>query len=302
MNFIAALLLVASQAAPADRPEVDRKEDVIYGRKFGMALTMDVFVPKAKKNGAGVIYCVSGGFFSARQPQRPPIYDEFLRRGYVVYAVVHGSQPRFTIPEVVDDMNRAVRFIRHTAKDYGVDPNRLGIAGGSAGGHLSLMQGCAPREGNAKSKDPVEQESSRVAAVACFFPPTDFLNYGKPGEEALGAGTLKGFKAPFDFVQLDPITQAYYVIPDQGRRREIGKQISPVYHVTDKSAPTLIIHGDADKLVPIQQAELIIEKLKGAKVPCELVVKRKADHGWPGLDQDFVLLADWFDKHLVKHE
>jgi acetyl esterase/lipase len=300
MNFVAALLLVASQAPPADRPEIDRKEDVIYGRKFGMALTMDVFVPKAKKNGAGVIFCVSGGFFSARQSERPPIYDEFLRRGYVVYAVVHGSQPRFTIPEILDDMNRAVRFIRHTAKDYGVDPNHLGIAGASAGGHLSLMQGCAPREGNAKSKDAIEQESSRVAAVACFFPPTDFLNYGKLGVEAIGNGVLKDFKAPFDFVELDPVTRAYFVIPEQAKRREIARKISPVYHVSDKSAPTLIIHGDADKLVPIQQAELIIEKLKAANVPCELVVRPKADHGWPGLDKDFALLADWFDKHLAK--
>jgi acetyl esterase/lipase len=302
MNFVAAVLLVLSQAPPAARPEVDVKEDVIYGRKFGLAMTMDVYVPKGKKNGAGVIYAVSGGWFSAKQPARPPIYDEFLRRGYVVYAVVHGSQPRFTIPEVVDDMNRAVRFIRHTAKQYDVDPNRLGIAGASAGGHLSLMQGCAPKDGNPKSKDAIDHESSRVAAVACFFPPTDFLNYGKPGEDALGSGILKNFKAPFDFVEFDQFARAYYVIQDQGKRREIAKQISPANHVTEKSPPTLIIHGDADTLVPIQQAELIIEKLKAAKVPCELVVKPKAQHGWPGLDKDFVLLADWFDKHLAKRE
>jgi len=302
MNILAALLLVASQAAPAARPEVDRKEDVIYGRKFGLAMTMDVFVPKAKQNGAAVIYAVSGGWFSQKQPVAPPVYDVFLSRGYVVFAVTHGSQPRFTIPEVLDDMHRAVRFIRHNAKQYGVDPNRLGIAGGSAGGHLSLMQGCAPKEGDTKSKDAVDTESSRVAAVACFFPPTDFLNYGKPNEEAIGNGVLKGFKAPFDFVQFDNVARAYYVIPDQGKRREIARQISPVYHVTEKAPPTLIVHGDADTLVPIQQAELMIEKLKAAKVPCELVVKPKAGHGWPGLDKDFVLLADWFDKYLGKKD
>ena len=125
---------------------------------------------------------------------------------------------------------------------------------------------------------------------------------GAHGEEALGAGILKNFKAPFDFVQLDQVTRAYYVIPDQGRRREIGKQISPVYHVTDKAPPTLIVHGDADTLVPIQQAELMIEKLKEHKVPCELAVKPKAGHGWPGLDKDFVLLADWFDRYLAKKD
>jgi dipeptidyl aminopeptidase/acylaminoacyl peptidase len=108
------------------------------------------------------------------------------------------------------------------------------------------------------------------------------------------------FKAPFDFVQLDPITRSFYVIPDQGRRREIGRQISPVYHVSEKSAPTLIVHGDADTLVPIQQAELIIAKFKEAKVPCELVVKPKAGHGWPDFVKDLAILADWFDKHLGK--
>src|SRR6476620_778472 len=140
MNLLVALLLVASQAPPASRPEVDRKEDVIYGRKFGLAMTMDVYVPKAKQNGAGVIYAVSGGWISLKQPVAPPVYDVFLSRGYVVFAVTHGSQPRFSIPEVLEDMHRAVRFIRHNAKQYGVDPDRLGIAGGSAGGHLSLMQ------------------------------------------------------------------------------------------------------------------------------------------------------------------
>ena len=80
----------------------------------------------------------------------------------------------------------------------------------------------------------------------------------------------------------------------------IGKKISPVNHVTDDDPPTLIIHGDADKLVPIQQAELIIDKLKQANVPCELVVKPGAAHGWAGMDKDIVTLADWFDKHLQK--
>ena len=174
------------------------------------------------------------------------------------------------------------------------------MTGGSAGGHLSLMQGCAPREGNPKSPDPVERESSRVAAVACFFPPTDFLNYGREGEEALGNGALKNFKAPFEFVRLDPETRVLVPITDPAERRLIGKRISPVHHVTAKSAPTLIIHGDADELVPIQQSQRIIEKLTAAKVPCELVVKEKGLHGWPDLLKDVPKLADWFDKYTAK--
>src|SRR5205823_13512724 len=115
-----------------------------------------------------------------------------------------GSQPRFTIPEILQDMHRATRFIRYHAKDYKIDPDRIGISGASAGGHLSLMQGMAGDLGDPNAKDPVDRVSSRVQAVACFFPPTDFLNYGKPGEVALGNGVLENVPAPFDFHELAP--------------------------------------------------------------------------------------------------
>ncbi len=285
-------------ARAAEVPEFERKEDVIYGRKFGTALTMDVFTPKQNANGLGVIWCISGGWFSDHAYINPAAVHELLRRGYTVFAVVHGSQPKFTIPEVLEDMHRATRFIRYHAKDYKIDPDRIGITGGSAGGHLSLMQGSAGNMGDSKSKDPINQTSSRVQAVACFFPPTDFLNYGKKGEVQLGTDTLKAFKAPFDFHELDSITRAFVPVALEEKRREIGKKISPVYHVTKETPPTLIIHGDKDFLVPIQQAELMIAKLKEASVPCELVVRKGQGHGWPKLVEDMAVIADWFDKHL----
>jgi acetyl esterase/lipase len=209
-------------------------------------------------------------------------------------------QPKFTIPEILEDMNRAVRFIRYHAKDYKIDPDRIGIAGGSAGGHLSLMQGTHGDKGNPEAKDPIDKVSSRVQAVACFFPPTDFLNYGEKGKDAIGRGVLADFHAPFDFKEFDNKKKCYVSITDEDKIMELGKKISPIYHVTAESAPTLIIHGDADKLVPIQQAETIIERLKEEKVPAELIVKKGAAHGWPDLAKDFSMFADWFDKYLAK--
>lgn len=294
-------LVSASFPATARAEETfTRTEDVIYGRKFGTALTLDVFTPKENKNGAAIVWVVSGGWFSSHDSVNAAPIAEYLRRGYTVFAVVHGSNPKYTIPEVVEDMNRSVRFIRSRAKQYDIDPNRIGITGGSAGGHLSLMQGTAGTPGKADAKDPVDRESSRVQAVACFFPPTDFLNYGKPGENALGRGTLAAFKAPFDFHEFDPKTKSFVAVTDEEKILAIGKTISPVNHATADDPPTLIIHGDADLLVPIQQAELIIEKLKAAGVTTELVVKKGAAHGWAGMDKDIVTLADWFDKHLQK--
>ncbi len=277
-----------------------RTEDVIYGRKYGTALTLDVFTPKQNANGAAIVWVVSGGWFSAHEAVNAGSIAEYLRRGYTVFAVVHGSQPKFTIPEVLEDMHRSVRFIRSRAEQYQIDPERIGITGGSAGGHLSLMQGTAGTMGKPDAKDPIDRLSSRVQAVACFFPPTDFLNYGKPGENALGRGVLKNFRAPFDFHELDNMTRSFVPITDEERILTIGRAISPVNHVTNDDPPTLIIHGDADLLVPIQQAELIINKLKEAGVASELVVKKGAAHGWPELGKDIQILVDWFDKHLAK--
>jgi acetyl esterase/lipase len=302
VRIVSGLILVAGfvAAARADESAFTRKEDVIYGRKYGTALTMDVFTPKQGANGAAVIFAVSGGWFSSHDAFGVTYPREFLKRGYTVFAVVHGSQPKYAIPEIIEDLNRAVRFIRYHATDYSVDPNRIGITGASAGGHLSLMMGAAGTDGNPKAEDPVDRVSSRVQAVACFFPPSDLMNYGEKGVEALGTGKLSAFKAPFDFEELDPKTRAFVRITDPEKRREIGRRISPINHVTASAAPTLIIHGDADKLVPIQQAEIFLAKLKEVGVPCQLVVKPGASHGWPGLDKDIPTLVDWFDKYLGK--
>ncbi len=302
-RYLLAAIFVSAFARPAAAQPAapfTRTEDVVYGRKFGTALTMDVFAPKEKANGKGIVWCVSGGWYSSKDWVNASPAKAFLDRGYTVFAVVHGSQPKFTIPEVLEDMHRAVRYIKANATKYNIDPDKLGITGGSAGGHLSLMQGCAPQEGDPKATDPVERQSSKIAAVACYYPPTDFLNYGKEGAYALGTGTLKDFKAPFDFHELDKKTNSFVAVTDETKRREIAKQISPVYFVTKDSAPALIIHGDADTLVPIQQAELIVAKMKENNVPCELAVRKGAGHGGAAFANDGKTLADWFDKYLLE--
>jgi acetyl esterase/lipase len=295
------MLLVSAISLAQGPADFTRQEDVIYGRKYGVALTMDVFTPKQSANGIGLVFVVSGGWFSSHDNISPGFVAEPLKRGYTVFAVCHGSQPKFTIPEVLQDMHRALRYIRFHAKDYKVDPDRIGITGASAGGHLSLMQGTAGKVGDSNAKDPVDRLSSRVQAVACFFPPTDFLNYGKPGERASGDGVLKGFRPPFDFQAMSKVTGRFERITDDEKFDDIVKQISPINHISADTPPTLIIHGDADTLVPIQQAQTFIEKLKAAGVPCELVVKPGKSHGWPTLvSEDMKTITDWFDKYLKK--
>src|SRR5688572_27291066 len=190
--WLATAVLACAQSSHA--PAFTRTEDVIYGRKFGTALTLDVFQP-AKPNGAGVVFMVSGGWFSSHESINLGWCRPFLDRGYTVFTVVHGSQPKFVVTEILEDIHRSIRFIRHNAAKYGVDPNKLGITGGSAGGHLSLMMAVKGGKGKADAKDPIDRESSEIHSVACFFPPTDFLNYNKPDDDAVGVDTLHGFKS-----------------------------------------------------------------------------------------------------------
>jgi len=291
VNRILCLGLVAWSLATslgAETPtDFKRTEDVIYGRKFGTALTLDVIRPD-KANGYGVLFMVSGGFFSAHEAINTGFLHGLVARGYTVFAVVHGSQPRFVIPEIEEDIHRAVRFVRHHAAEYGVDPNHFGISGGSAGGHLSLTMGTQGGPGKADAKDPVDRESSAVQAIACWFPPTDFLNYGKTGEDAVGVGILAQFKSAFG-ARADTA---------EGRQT-YGKEISPIYFLTTNCPPTLIIHGNADKLVPIQQSEMFVQKAKDLGVAdVKLIVREGKDHGWAGMEKDFDIFADWFDEHL----
>src|SRR5439155_3679752 len=98
---VAAQVYLAQPALAADESSYTRQEDVIYGRKFGTALTMDVFRPNGRANGAAVIMVVSGGFFSSHEAVNPSFIRPLLDRGYTVFAVVHGSQPRYTVPEII---------------------------------------------------------------------------------------------------------------------------------------------------------------------------------------------------------
>jgi acetyl esterase/lipase len=277
---------LAAFLAVAEQPDFKRTEDVIYGRKFGTALTLDVLKP-AKANGLGIVFMVSGGWFSAHESIAPSFYEPLLAHGYTVFAVVHGSQPRFNIPEIVQDIHRAVRYIRHNAKTYGVDPDHLGISGASAGGHLSLTMAVKGTAGDASSKDPVERESSEIQCVACFFPPTDFLNYSKPGEEALGIGTLKKFKPAFG-----PRAD------DDEDRLKVEREVSPIYFVHSNLPPILIIHGDADKLVPIYQAQTFLKKCEEVGGLTKLEVREGRAHGWADMVKDMEVCAKWFDEHL----
>ena len=297
LTTVLVLLCFSAPALCAD--PVRRTEDVVYGRKHGMALTLDVFQP-AKPNGCGLLFLINGGWASSKDTPlmvtiRPDVYRVYLDRGYTVFAVVTSSQPKFTVPELIEDVQRAVRFVRHNAAKYGVKPDRLGALGSSSGGHLTLCLATMGGPGKADSPDPVERESSAIQAAACFFPPTDFLNYGGPGINGVGQGPLAPLPAAFGPSALTA-----------DGREKLGRAISPIYFVTEKLPPTLIIHGDKDAVVPLQQAESFVQKAKAARAPAiHLITRPGKGHGWGDFwnsAEDITAFADWFDRHLHRAE
>jgi dipeptidyl aminopeptidase/acylaminoacyl peptidase len=131
--------------------------------------------------------------------------------------------------------------------------------------------------------------SCAVQCVACFFPPSDFLNYGAPGEDAVGAGKLKDLHAAFFAPGAEDTPEIH---------QKLGHEISPIYHITAQMPPTLIIHGDADSRVPIQQSQNFVQTATEAGATAKLIVKPGAAHGWTDLTPDMVVLTDWFDQYL----
>jgi acetyl esterase/lipase len=310
------IVLVAMSSLSATEPTFTRELDIIYHKQDGFALTLDKVAPRENSNGAGILIILSGGWISNHDSLKP--YDvaqlpgpfrlnatQLLERGFTLFYVVHGRQPKFTIREIHDQISAAVRHIRHHAEDYKIDPERLGIIGGSAGGHLSLLQGTKGESGEANPEQP-DDESSKVQAVVAYFPPTDFVNYGQTGvffdqvvREVIPDGG-NPFLQALDYLEYDAASVRLTKVTDEKRLAEHYQNIAPMYHVTPDDAPALLLHGDADKLVPLQQSEIIAEKFKEVGVPHRLFIKEGGNHGWTPTDDEARMIADWFEQHLGK--
>ena len=284
MRLIASLLL-ALTCALGSAQDVVRTSDVIYTKHDGVALTMDVFTP-AKPNGAAVIKIISGGWNSNHNGISDGGWTKY---GFTTFVVVHGTQPRFHIDEIVGDLQRSVRFIRANAAKFGIDPNKIGVTGGSAGGHLSLMLGTRVIAANPKAVDPVDRVSSEVNAVACYYPPVDFLSWAKEGDSKEGVGPLTT-RAP----AFGPI-----VTTAEGRDRA-GHELSPLFWISAQTPPTYIVQGDADPLVPDSQARRYLARAKEVGSKAEVLIRLGGAHGgWVEMADDNVRMAEWFSLHLL---
>lgn len=280
--FLFTIVSLSSCGSSGFADDVKITPDVVYGHKSGLALTFDVFTPKQNANGVGVLFVVSGGWYSRWQP--PKEMENWFRpltdKGFTVFAVRHGSSPKFSIPEAVQDVRRSVRFIRLNADKFGIDPNRLGVYGVSAGGHLSLMLGTDSDEGNPESNDPVLRESDRVKAVVAWVAPTDLQ--------------IAVWDAPEHL-------PSYEKFPALNLDLQSAKKYSPLEHVTSDDSATLLVVGDKDTLVPIKHSQDIYSAFQNAKVTSQLIVIEGAGHGFEGKHRKRAQneMVAWFEKQLL---
>jgi len=280
-----AVALLAALPARGDVPYVQHK-DVPFADAYGVALVMDIFVPKEKPNGLGIIDVASGAWSSDRSKirdhERAQMYNIFGSKGYTVFAIRPGSISKFSAPEMHAHLKQGIRWVKEHAADYKIDPNRLGLTGASAGGHLACLAAVDPDE--AKDGKP----DTRVYAVGVFFPPTDFTTGFATRVDGTRPSLLDRLALPRD--------------PGDANgqdRKKLIERISPAKLVTDKAPPFLLIHGDADPLVPLQQSEVMVAALKEKNVPAELIVKKGGGHPWLTIHEEVKVMADWFDARLA---
>jgi acetyl esterase/lipase len=287
VSIVVLLLGIAGTGWWYLHPNVTRTDGVVYGQRHDKPLTLDVIRP-AKPNGFGLALMVSGGWKSARAGESPAwLMSPVLRRGYTVFAICHISQPDATVMEIIEDMNRGLRFVRYHAKKYGIDPNQIGVTGGSAGGHLSLMLATRGGPGPLDAPDPVDRESSEVQSVAIFYPVTDLLNLGESTENPGDGGPPMSYVKAFG--------------PDSTNMpiwKVIGRESSPIYHITTNLPPTLIYHGDADTLTPLTQSEKFRDRAAEFGHEVNIVIHPRGKHGWLTMILDIGKFANWFDRHL----
>lgn len=265
-------------------------KDVVYGEVHGTGLLMDVFTPVSRTNGLAVVDVVSGAWSSDRAKIRDhmlaQIYQVFCQRGYTVFAVRPGSKSRYTLAEMDQNLKTGLRYIKEHAADYGIQPQRLGLTGASAGGHLAALAALTPESENPDARDAARRRGTRVKAVSVFFPPTDLIEWdnGRPADPKL-------------------VVPLLYIGGDAGRSAEEiqaeARRMSPLYRVGRTDVPFLIFHGDADTTVPLSHSQKLVAAIQKAGGSAELVVKPGGGHPWLTLPEEVRKMADWFDRQLV---
>ena len=273
--------------------------NVEYSKPNGKALLLDVFIPEDAKGKLPMIVWIHGGGWVSGNKENPPTLM-FLRKGYAVASINYRLSPVAPFPAQIHDCKAAIRFLRAKAPEYNVDPDRIGVWGGSAGGHLVALLGVSDGVKELEGDGGNPGVSSKVQAVCDFFGPTDFTKIKelRMSDDPSIQQKLKEFNLDNDSNVLakllgGPIDQ----------KQELAIQASPMTYVkkllNDKKdyPPFLIMHGEKDPVVPVEQSIEFNDALKAAGLDSTLKVYKGAKHGSLGGDS-MKLVEEFFAKSL----
>lgn len=277
-------LRAPAQKAPNVPANVVFESGIEYSNPDDQHLKLDMARPKEGSGPFPAILCIhGGGFRSGTRDGYDGLCIKLAEKGYVAVTITYRLAPKYPFPAAVYDSKAAVRWLRANAAKYKIDPERIGVTGGSAGGHLAQFLGVTGDVKEFEGDGGNPAQSSKVSCVVNVYGPSDFTkSYGKS----------------VDAAEVLPL----FLGGNLEKARPLHIRASPLYWVTPNAAPTLCIHGTDDKYVAHEQAVWLIDKLKAANVEAELITLEGAGHGFKGKDAetaDKALMA-YFDKHLKK--
>jgi acetyl esterase/lipase len=289
---LVSLIVVLTVVSHGYAQELKVPDDVLfekgieYSNPDDQHLQLNMARPKTGDGPFPAVVCIHGGGFRAgHRDGYNGLCLTLAQRGYVAVTVSYRLAPKYQFPAAVHDTKAAVRWLRAQAREYKIDPNRIGTTGGSAGGHLAqflaVTSGVAAFEGAGGHPE----QSSSVDCVVNVYGPSDFTkSYGKSVDAADVLPLFLGGN-------LETAWHQHIVA-------------SPLYWVTPNAAPTLCIHGTDDKYVAHEQAVWLVEKLKAADVEAELLTLAGAGHGFKGEDAARAeqALVAFFDKRLKRQK
>jgi len=271
--------------APIENRTVEK--DVVYRVFQDTSLTMDLYFPEQRGTQSPlIIYIHGGGWYSGDKATGIGLNNmpELVRRGYVVASINYRLAPRYMFPAQIEDVEYAVDFLRSNASTYRIDPAHIGVMGESAGGHLAALLGLSDERQWLDGAHGGVSQSPRVQAVVDMFGPSDL-------------------KLTFEQHWSMLIEHVFNTSDPES---ELIKRASPVTYVSRQAPPFLILHGDKDNQVSLDQSMELYSKLKAESDPATLVVVKNADHEFvpeggpisPSQKQIDRSIADFFDKYL----
>lgn len=278
----------AASVAPAVPAGVVAHRDLAYVKNGHERQTLDLYVPEG---GAGpfpvVVWIHGGGWAAGDKNGCPPLSSGFVARGYAAVSIGYRLSGHAIFPAQIEDSKAALRWLRANAKKYRLDPDRIGVWGSSAGGHLAALLGTS---GGVPEFDVGENpgEPSQVQAVVDFYGPTDFLQMDA---HAVKGATLihDSERSPESRLVGGPI------------RENVAKvrRTNPLTYVGAGDPPFLIVHGDRDPLVPHHQSKLLYDALVQARVPVRFVTVAGGGHGQGFPHAELTpLVREFFERHL----